>query len=47
MAARTKLTGEFRGKLKDVLTDEQKKTFDDNVAKMGQGRGGRRGGGGL
>jgi Spy/CpxP family protein refolding chaperone len=42
--ARTKLTADFRSKLKDVLTDDQKKTFDDNVAKMGAGRG-RRGGG--
>lgn len=43
-AARTKLTTDFRAKLKDLLTDEQKKTFDENVANMGRGRG-RRGGG--
>jgi Spy/CpxP family protein refolding chaperone len=43
MAARTKLTTEFRDKLKAVLTPEQQKTFDENVAKMPVG-GGRRGG---
>lgn len=43
-AARTKLTDEFRAKLKEVLTPEQKPTFDKNVETMAAGRG-RRGGG--
>jgi Spy/CpxP family protein refolding chaperone len=38
-AKRTALTNDFRAKLKALLTPEQAKTFDDNVAKMGQGRG--------
>jgi len=41
--ARTKLTNDFRGKLKALLTPEQAKTFDDNVAAAGAR--GRRGGG--
>jgi Spy/CpxP family protein refolding chaperone len=44
MAKRTALTADFRGKLKALLSPEQQKTFDENIAKMPQG-GGRRGGG--
>lgn len=43
MAKRSALTTEFRGKLKALLTPEQAKTFDDNVAAAAQR--GRRGGG--
>jgi Spy/CpxP family protein refolding chaperone len=45
MAARQKLTTDFRAKLKALLTAEQQKKFDENVAAMGQR--GRRGGGGF
>jgi Spy/CpxP family protein refolding chaperone len=43
MAARMKLTTDFRAKIKALLTPEQQKTFDANVEAMGQrgrGRGG-------
>ncbi len=43
-AARTKLSTEFQGKLKELLTPEQVKTFEANVA-AAAARGGRRGGG--
>jgi hypothetical protein len=43
-AARTKLSQEFQGKIKAILTSEQVTKFDENVAAQGQ-RGGRRGGG--
>jgi Spy/CpxP family protein refolding chaperone len=43
MAKRTATTTEFRSKLKALLTPEQAKTFDDNVAAAAQR--GRRGGG--
>lgn len=41
---RTDLTNQFRAKLKALLTPEQAKTFDENVA-AAAARGGRRGGG--
>jgi Spy/CpxP family protein refolding chaperone len=43
-AKRTALTADFRVKLKALLTPEQAKTFDENVA-AAAARGGRRGGG--
>ncbi|HKS04856.1 MAG TPA: Spy/CpxP family protein refolding chaperone [Gemmatimonadaceae bacterium] len=41
----TELTAKLRADVKALLTPEQQKTFDENLANMPQGRGGRRGGG--
>jgi Spy/CpxP family protein refolding chaperone len=44
-AKNTDMVTKLRADVKALLTPEQQKTFDENLANMPQGRGGRRGGG--
>ena len=44
-AKNTELVTKLRADVKALLTAEQQKTFDENLANLPQGRGGRRGGG--
>lgn len=44
-AGNMELTNKLRSDVKALLTPDQQKKFDENLANMPQGRGGRRGGG--